>query len=290
MNNTLIKAIPFCIGIFIIMGCFGEETTATNPSLSSNETSENTEESSTTDDSSIISDESSEEPINQSSTVDPVSSADNNDSSELDASSTEGDSSKDDISSDEAPISSENVTNALKDDDGNCISYKEKICFQELKPNYDENSVIENYGGEFHFFEQNFEAYETLRCEVCTDTIRHTQATLTYQKYCNECEKLTIQENIEDIITSVPVPEGVSPIFSVTFDLWGNISEGHLTYEGTLSSIDKGEAASVILTAITFSTESGDYFQEFAIQPDTTDGKFYWKQANSGCDRDECFE
>ncbi|MGL1934605.1 MAG: hypothetical protein OCD01_06275 [Fibrobacterales bacterium] len=291
MNHQLIKTIPLCIGFLIIMGCFGEATSiASSPSTSSSETSKNTEEPSTTA-------VSSEEITEQSSTIAPASSDDDNESSEVDEPSSEYKPSKNESSSDTEPTSSSSskkITNALMDDDGNCISYKEKICFQEVKPNYNENSVEENYTGEFHFFEESFKAYETLRCEICSDTIRHTQATLRYIKHCegDYCDNnaSNIDVDIADIITSVGVPEGTSPMFSFTFDIWGEFTDNQLTYEKMMERRDEGHNMAIRLYSITLSTESGDYLQEFSIEPDTTDGLFYWKQSNVICDLDECFE
>ncbi|MGL1900823.1 MAG: hypothetical protein OCC49_01715 [Fibrobacterales bacterium] len=298
MKRRQITMATAITGLFLLSGClFGDDKTITPPEKGSSSTTSVTS-SDDTSKSSLSEVETSSQASSDIELTDSSFESANSSVSSNEGESAESSSVPDIISSSAPDIvssSSKKVTKAIKDDDGNCIQYTEKTCFQYILGNYNQNSMEENYTGEIHFFEDSFTSFETIKCQLCSDTVRHTKAVLTYVRDCHGeyCDNNArdIEANIEDIVSFVDVPtENAAPVFSLTFDLWGEFSDNQLTYEKTMEFINAGTVPRIDLRSVTFSTDDDEYIQVISILPDTTDGLFYWAETAVTCLMPECFD
>ncbi|MGL1934607.1 MAG: hypothetical protein OCD01_06285 [Fibrobacterales bacterium] len=301
MNYTVHTLIGiFCIGTLFI-ACDKELSPlpVENNNSTTSENSSESEQSQPNGNSSI--EEGVSSIISSSSSVSspnyPSSSSkltDQNSSSSMTSSDDES-SSTNESSSEATPPSS---SSSEKPEETKCTEYEEITCLQELRPYYDKNTVQTNYeDGEFYFFEVGFDTIKKYNCQICSDTITHSKVEIKFiedcdldNQWCIDTRSKTINKNLDEISTSMEVPEGFDPQFYLTFNYLSKVSKSDYSFEADLANITRGTRPFVQFYSITFTDETGGYIQRFSIEDEgIVDSHHYWKEKGSTCDIDECF-
>ncbi len=295
--------IPLTTGLILLTGCFFDEESSdviipigTSSSATTSDTS--SFNSSPTEPSS--GEVSSEETTSSTPTSGNESSTDKepDDSSGTVSSSAEENESTNSSTTESAPSEdSSSSTAAVKDETGECVEYEEIVCLQEIKSYLNRNEIEENYSGNIHFFQTtNLDTIKKYNCQICSDTIKHTKATISFKQDCPNRDEwcydqaTVIETDIADIVTfDETVPEGKPPVFYLTFDFWSKFSDNQLTFEKEMERINGGQNGRLSLLEITLSNDTEEYVQKFRIHADSPDGTYDWYPHSKMCIMDECF-